>query len=540
MLSTLIKIRLKGMLATMASKGKKKNKIGKGTIILYTLLAIYLLGVFYFMFASMFGTLISSLHAFSLEWVYFAVVGAIAFTLAFIGSVFLAQQELYNAKDNDLLFSMPIKKMDILLSRVFSILILNYVYVGLVYIPAAIVFIQNKGFEFMQFVFFTMSFLSLPFLILAVSCFFGWIIANVMKRITHKNIVVLAMYSIFLGGYFYIIFAGQQYIMEFFQQGEKIADIVKNVLPPLYFMAVGIYDVNYMYFAIYLLCMIIPFILVIYVLSKNFISLSTSKPKTKHIAYVEKEMKQNSMTKALLLRELRHFTNNPIIILNAAMGTIMTLMACVGVVYVYIAQADMVDELLTLVNTIEMKEYVPAIAILMVATTSSVNVISASSISLEGNSLWILKSLPIRVMDILNTKLLFHIIACIPAGLILSIFVSILLKLSILDTIVVILVPILLTLFVSAFGLIMNLWKPKFDWVNENAVVKQGMPVLITMFSSMGLVFLSPVAFYQFFDGFMNVTQFLYLVILVLVVVDASLYYLINTWGVRKFDTLSA
>ena len=56
-----------------------------------------------------------------------------------------------------------------------------------------------------------------------------------------------------------------------------------------------------------------------------------------------------------------------------------------------------------------------------------------------------------------------HLVLCIPAGIFFSIVEVILFQLSILDAIIVVFVPVLFTFFIAVLGLLLNLWKPKFD-----------------------------------------------------------------------------
>ena len=63
-------------------------------------------------------------------------------------------------------------------------------------------------------------------------------------------------------------------------------------------------------------------------------------------------------------------------------------------------------------------------------------------------------------------------------------------SLSLVDSLLVIIVPIVFTVFEALLGLLINLWKPKFDWINETVVVKQSAAVMITMFGTMALVVL--------------------------------------------------
>lgn len=536
MLKILIQIRLKGMWSTISNRGKKA-KSNSGQIILYSILAIYFGVIFYSMFSNTFEIILSS-SIFSGQWIYFAMVSIIAFLLSFVGSIFLAQQELYNALDNDLLLSLPIKERDILLSRVFSILILNYIYCAIVFLPGIVVYIQNVSFDLSRIFLFILTYLTLPFLILTFSCFFGWIIANIMKRLPHKNIFIFIFYALLLGGYFYVVFSGQLYMIDLLSNGSSIEDIIKTYLPPIYYLSIGISDLNIIDFGIYLLWMFIPFGFMVALLSKNFIQISTHKPKIKRVKYVEKEMKQNSITKALVIKECRHFTNNPIIMLNAGMGIIMSTFGCIGVIYLMI-EKELISSFMIGMIAFNLEELVLVFGIIGVSFISSMNIISASSISLEGNRFWIVKSLPLKAIDILNAKLLFHILMSAPAGAVLSLLVGILLEFNIIDMITLIIAPILLSLFVAFLGLIVNLWKPKFDWINENSVVKQGLPVIITMFGTMGILVFIPLL-YTVFESMMSMTAYLYVIMFIFVLINIGLYYCIKSWGCRRFEQIDA
>ena len=88
------------------STGAKKKSAGKAVLV--GILFIYIIGCFLVMFGGMFFVIAEPLAAMGLSWFYFALAGIVAAALCFIGSVFMAQQQLFNAKDNELLLSMPI------------------------------------------------------------------------------------------------------------------------------------------------------------------------------------------------------------------------------------------------------------------------------------------------------------------------------------------------------------------------------------------------------------------------------------------------
>ena len=205
MLKTLIKLRLKGIFLrqTRSSKKAKKN-IGK--IVLMVVLFGYVGIVFLGMFGALFYSIVDALHFMNIDELYFSVMSILIIMFCFIGSVFLTHHEIYEAKDNELLLSMPISNRDILLSRVFTILILNYVYEFLIAAPALFVYIVSVGMSITQIIIFMGVILTLPLFVLALSCLFGWLLAHILTKVRMKNIITIILYVVFMFAYSCYIF----------------------------------------------------------------------------------------------------------------------------------------------------------------------------------------------------------------------------------------------------------------------------------------------------------------------------------------------
>lgn len=536
MLKSLIKIRLQGIFMR-SMKGSKKQKITAGKIIFMLFILVYIAAVFGTMFGYMFDQILKPFTMIGFEWLYFGIMAVLVVLLCFIGSVFTTQQEIYGAKDNELLLSMPIKTRDILLSRIFVVLIINYVYEALVAIPCFIVYFSQVPFNIIKLLFFIIVIITLPLLALALSCVFGWIMAMIMKRIRNKTIITMIISLGFLGLYFYVINKLPEYLLSLIANGKTIGEAIRNTLFLIYYLSIAISETDIVSLILYLLCVLLPFALVIYLLSKNFISIATSKALSKKVKLKDSDIKFSSQKLALFKRELKHFTSNPMVMLNAALGIAFT---------VVMAGALLVKgtELLEMLEIIPaqfedmINEFMVPVLCLAVIATNSMNIISSALISLEGNRLWIIKSLPIKTIDILQSKLALHLALCIPPGLIFSIIGSIVFSLNIIDCLIVIIVPVVFTIFEALFGLLVNLWKPKFDWVNETVVVKQSASVMITLFSTMGLVILIGICYVGFVSDFMNAKAYVYVCLVIFVIIDLGLYYLLNTWGIRRFEEL--
>ena len=240
----------------------------------------YVAVVFSMMFGMLFSALVEPLQLMQIEWLYFAIMGIMIIMLCFIGSVFIVQHEIYEAKDNNILLSMPIKNRDILLSRVFVVLILNYVYEILVAGPAGFVYITQVGMEPMQLIAFVFVILTLPLFVLAVSCLFSWLLTHIMRHIRMKNLVTLVMFIAFFAVYMYAVSSVEQYIGLLIQNGKALLKHRGKCLS-LYHMAIAIYDANVLSLLIYLVCALIPFGIVMVIFSKKLHHISNCKTKNK-------------------------------------------------------------------------------------------------------------------------------------------------------------------------------------------------------------------------------------------------------------------
>ena len=98
---------------------------------------------------------------------------------------------------------------------VFVILILNYIYEILVAGPALYVYLTSVGMDAVQILMFVIVFLTLPLFVLALSCVFGWLMANIMRHVRRKNIVTLVLSLGFFGIYLYAVSSIQEYKVSF-------------------------------------------------------------------------------------------------------------------------------------------------------------------------------------------------------------------------------------------------------------------------------------------------------------------------------------
>ena len=490
MFKALLRVQFSSLWATLTrnTTGKRKKSAGKGVLV--AILFIYILGCFFFMFGGMFYALAEPLSMLGLGWFYFALAGIIAAALCFIGSVFMAQQQLFNAKDNELLLSMPIPSSYILGSRMAALLLVNYAFELVVFIPAAVVWCMKLSVTAMGAVCFVLACLLLPFLILSFTCLFAWLLALISSRLRFKTVITLVLSLGFLGLYMYAVMNMQNYLVALLENSAQLAGSVEAWAYPAYALGVAIAGGDLVSLIGFAACCILPFAVVCALLSRFFTSVTTKRASVR-IKYRRTELKAAGAMSALLKKELRRFASNSMIILNSALGSVfLVIMGVAALIY-----RDRLVEILGFMPG--GSDMAAGMAVLALSFMGAMDYISSATISLEGKSLWIPKTIPVPVRTILMSKVLLNVVIALPATFIASACVAIALPMTALERLYVVLIPCMVSVFISLYGVVINLRFPKFDYINEVNVVKNSLSVCVCLFSSWGIL-AAPTLLYAF------------------------------------------
>ena len=215
--------------------------------------------------------------------------------------------------------------------------------------------------------------------------------------------------------------------------------------------------------------------------------------------------------------------------LNCGLGLILLL----GLPIYFLFKTDSVLALLTTFHLSEMQlAFVAALAISAVTGTCY---FTAPSVSLEGKTLWILRTCPIDSKFIIQAKLKMHLILTAPLALIASGILSYALQCSLTGIIIVVLLPQLFILLNAALGLILNLIFPNFEWTNEAIPVKQSLPVTLIMLTMTLLPILLIVGCF-----YLDIAAKIYVLLSIALVTAADLFCLLwlDKNAAARFDRL--
>ena len=487
MLKALLRVRMAalGSWFTGAATGKKVPS--KGKLIGFSLLMLYSFGALTFMFWHYFSALAGPFHSLGLDWLFYSITGVSAFSLMFIGSVFFAKSQLYEARDNELLLSMPVPPGSILLSRMVMLLVVTVAFGLPAMVPAAVIGIGTTQPSPAGVTAIILLFLLLPLFSLALSSLFGWLLSIVTARVRRKSLFGTLLCVAAIVGYSLLVGKVNAAIMDIASHADAIADSLGAVAPVYWFgsaMGDGRVDRLLILAVIFLAAAGLTYAL----LSATFISTATARRGFAKVRYVEKRAEAASPDAALLRRELARLGSSSAYIMNAAMGQIMLLLGAA----VLLVKRRAVMELLA--SEPELASLLPPLLILGLCLFASMGLVSAPSVSLEGKNLWIVQSLPVDPWQALRAKLRVHLLVCIPPILLVALIVIFTVKLTAAEASLLVAAPVAMTVFVGLLGLAENLRHPNLDWSNEAQAVKTGFGLLFTMLISLGVIALPALA----------------------------------------------
>ena len=474
MIKTLMSIRFRALFTSMQGKGKdgKPRKVSPWKVILIAFLLLYFGGVFAILFTGMAITMGQFYLPLGNDGMYYGMFMLIGFSMVFIFSIFETKSELFDCKDNELLLSMPIRPHSIVISRIATVLLYNYVETSLVMLPAIVVYALMGGSPG-GIIGGVLVLLLLPLLATSLSSYLGYLMAVISKRIKYKTLVTTVISIVCIVAYM-SLYSG---LLENVGSAEDEAVTDLPFIPAIAFIgkAATLAPIHTVVFTV--LC-IGAAITAYKVISASYTSIITNRTTAARREYKSEQLVRRSPVYALTIKEIRRFFSSSVYILNSSLGSVFAVLLAVSAVVKFSEISSVLTELGLSANAIY------PVLTASICVCSAFNMPSAASISLEGKSFWILKSMPITPKQILISKLLAHIIITEIPTLLASLIVIVGTGAYGIDMPFLILLPLLTNILFGVLGLIFNTAFPKFDYTNEAQPIKQSLPIFLMMLVS--------------------------------------------------------
>lgn len=533
MMKALLSVRFRAMLAGMLAQTRQKKKKSKGMMVLFAVLYLYIAVILVGFMCMLFGQLAPVYHQQGLDWLYFTMAGLMGLAFSVFGSVFMTQNQLYDAKDNDLLLSMPIRPGAILLSRMIPLLGFNLLFCGIVMLPAMVMFAILAKLSVGNLLLQLLGMIGVCFLSQAISCLLGWGLHLLLSRM-NKSLASALYMIVFLGIYFSVYSQAGNIMNAMATGGAAIGAALESWVWPLYALGVGC-NGSLMYLAAFLAICAALFGAVYALLAKTFLRSATSRRSVKKRRLNMGALKAGSAAQAIVAKEWRHFLGSPVYLTNMGLGVVIT--AALAVAGVIFREKLLLTLDLMAMEGLDLRGYIPLVICGIFSFLAAMMFVSAPSVSLEGKNLWILKSMPVSPRQILLAKLKFHGFLTMPVTVLSGLVLSIAYGCDVLEILLCGIVPGLLTVLCGVLGMVCGLKWAKLDWLNEAYPCKQGMAAMITMFAMMGVPIVLGIC-YALLEGVVSVPLYLAVCAVLLAAGSFGLYRVIVTWGVRKWEAL--
>lgn len=481
----LIKVELTGTLGLnklIHNKASKGKLIGFAILFLFVLVSILFSSFMYsYMMAQSFSQ-VGSLH------LLISIMMAAGSIVSLVTTIAKASSVLFTYSDYDVVMSLPIKTSTIIASRIASLYFLNILFILLIMIPAFVAYLMFGGFSIAFCVAFFLTLFFIPLIPIIIATLIGMVVSIIASRFKVSNIFTIILSLIFIVGIMAIssvisLPSSQMSEGQFYDIAKLISDQIFRSYPLTQLYTQGVCLGDMLSLAGFILLNISFFAVFVSMINWKYKKLcATLSAKRTSRNYKLTNLKGEHAFTALYKKEIKRFFSSSIYVINSSFGTIMLLIASIACIVVDIKSIDGISELLPM-----LKPVLPMIVSALIASVCT----SCCSISLEGKSFWILKSLPISNKDIYNSKILFNLTVSIPALIISNILFIISLSLDPVTSILLFVSPIIFTIFSSVFGLFVNIKIPNFNWKNETAVVKQSIASMIGLLAPLliGVIF---------------------------------------------------
>lgn len=463
---------------------KNSSRSKAGTIAYILLFAFIMVGVLGGMFTGLSLSLCAPLSDAGMDWLYFAIMGLLALFMGVFGSVFNTYSCLYLSKDNDLMLSLPIPANMIIISRMLTVYLLGIMYSSVVIVPAVIVYWMLVSASLSVILGSLLLVILISVFNLVLSCALGWVVAKISLRLKNKSFVTVGISLAFLGGYYFFYYKAQALIQDIVANAADYGTKIKGSAYPLYlFGSVGVGDIV----AVLIVSAVVfaLFAVVWTLISRSFLKIATSSGKTAKRIYKEKTVKQKSISSSLLAKEFRRFLSSPIYMLNCGLGIL--LLPISGIFFLWRGSA-----VVSMMNEIYGSEdgVTPLMLCAVVCVLASLNDMATPSVSLEGKSIWLLQSLPVKPWQVLRAKLSLQLILTGIPVIFCIVCLAFVYPFSIPQFILSAVVLLSYVLFSALFALFLGLKMPNLNWTSEVTPLKQNFSVLIAMLSGFGYTIL--------------------------------------------------
>lgn len=408
--------------------------------------------------------------------------------MEFLFTVLKSNAYLFAFREYDMLMSLPFSVRSVVSCKFLYMYIRNLPWVVCISLPMMIGYGIYAKISIGSYLVWILLSVLLPVIPMVLASAVGVLIAAIGSVFRHKQLIQTILtfaFVLFCFSIQYIIqyfFSNDTVAKETLRSMSKMTDEITGYVVPARWFADSVCNLHIRSVMCFVLVSIVAYEIFFLIVSRYYRQINSRLlAGNRGTRYQRHILKQKSIRQTIALKEWKRMTNCTIYFTNIAVGAVLALVLALAVCFLD------VDKLLATVSKgapLRKEMLVAAIPFLvyflvgMCATT-------ACSYSLEGRNYWIVQSLPVSRLMLMQGKMLFNLYFTIPVTLIADTSLCIACGLDVLQTILCNICGVVLCAFSTVWGMRCNLKHPNMEWENEVEVVKQGLSVTIYLFPNM-------------------------------------------------------
>lgn len=463
------------------ARDSRERKKSAGKAALFVILGIYILVILFIYFFGFSSLLQISGRLDAMIPLSISICSA----MAIITTILHSHGYVYGCRDFELLSAMPLSSRTIFLSKFLFLYLECTIISAIVAIPCIVCY----GIFAAPPVWFYFIMLFMLLTAPAIGVAIGGLIAFLTSFITissgAKNKLLLVFNLLLVLGVMYLSLS----IMPSAMSGDSLEATIDTIvdvanLHPLSGLMVSAAGGNILSLLLFTAINLLALTAITFVAGGRFTALNSKMGETLlRSDYQGKAERSSKPLIALYKREMSAYFSQYLYVINTAFGFIMLLLAAAALL---LARSTVLDYVAAMGQNNIIK-LLPVALVFLVSLTNT----PACSISLEGQSFWISRTLPVDAKTLFLSKQLVWWTISVPATVIAVAAACFVLGLPVLYSVTLLCLLLLIILAGGLLGLTFDLSKPKLNWTNPASVVKQGAPTLYCMLVSMAYTGLS-------------------------------------------------
>ncbi|MDE6880338.1 MAG: hypothetical protein K2P20_03160 [Oscillospiraceae bacterium] len=473
----LARVQLRALLSAFRIGGSRKKAVSGWVALLAAAgLCVYVSGLYSF---SLGGQLAA---AGSLE-LLLLLMPAMAAIAGLVFTAFAAQGVVFGGRDADLLLSMPVSAFTVLLAKLTALYAENLVFCVFLVLPAGAAWLWFGGGGGALFV--LRLVVGIPFLTLlptVLSLAAGFLLSWLGGRFANRKAVNLLLYALLMAAVFFLAIQLNIALAALAAGtiGAEISGAFTGWGIPFLLFQRGVCG-DWETLVMFCLLSLAPVLLAAWLFAKNYQQVLTGlRSHGKRPAYRLGRLRAAGRRRALLRKESARYFGTPIYLFNTGIGLILLVIA--GIAAAVMGGSLREQLALAGVGGFPLLTLAAAVIGFLLSTVA----ITGSSISLEGQNLWIIQEAPVSAREVLDAKAGFQLLLTVPCTAVCAAGLTWGLGLSLAEGGILLLFGLAFAGFIAPMGLAANLLFPKLDAVNDMVVVKQSAAAMLSTFGGMG------------------------------------------------------